>query len=183
MTKALNRSFLMALVLALGCGDDSTTTPDSGPGTRDSGPGTRDSGPPPGDSGPRMDTGMAGAGECTDAPDMMAIGRMDYQHNMMGMSNLDYGDIVTVCARDCFLGGMMMEPAFSTCTRGCVDDDTMMSASNECRDCFVARAVCAASNCALQCIDGGADCDMCQCDNDCVQDFDTCSGLMTSMCM
>jgi hypothetical protein len=174
----------MALVLALGCGDDDGTTPrDAGPGTRDTGMVGTDSGPPRDTGMGGMDSGMGGMGECTDAADMAAITRMDYQHNMMGMSNLDYGDIVTACARDCFLGGMMMEPAFSTCTRGCVDEDTMMSAQAPCRDCFVARAVCAASNCALQCIDGGKDCDMCQCDNDCVQDFDTCSGLMTSMCM
>jgi hypothetical protein len=180
MTHALNRTFLMALVFALGCGDDDGTTPprDGGPPRVDGGGGGDDAGGGDEDAGEPGDAGETPAGMCTNAPDLAAVMRMNYGDGM----DQTYGDIVTDCATGCYLGGMMTEPAFSTCTRECVDDDTMMSATTGCRDCYVARAICAVANCAAACLATEEMCTMCQCENDCVSNFNTCSGLGDDAC-
>jgi hypothetical protein len=181
MTHALNRTFLMALVFALGCGDDDGTTPprDGGPPRVDGGGGDDDAGGGDEDAGEPVDAGEAPAGMCTNASDMTAVTRTNYGTAM----DQSYGDVVTDCAVMCFLDpATMSEPEFSPCARDCVDEDTMMSASNGCRDCYVARAGCAAMNCAIPCLDGGDDCTMCQCENDCVSNFVTCSGLPDDSC-
>lgn len=186
----------MLALVGVGCGDDEdVVTTDSGTDAM-----TEDSGNQC--ANPYVAPTIPTTAACTNAADMTATQRPDYEFVPRGAdptpkTDLDYGEMVAECALECVFEGSAT--AVETCAQTCIDrslgSDTAVP-STACRGCYETSALCAAvtSGCAFSCAsDAEAPaCVSCICGKntkgpngaslDCIGDFELCAGVPSGRC-
>jgi len=170
---------------SLGCGDDSGVGRDAqADAPADRPQDTVCMAPEAGDAGPfncmLTDPTCTAPGMCCAPSDLSAV-----QDTYGDLDDQCYGHIVRDAATTCVLGGDQTQACIITEIDAALP---AMPVGATCKGCFAASALCGARNCVVPCLgtDTGA-CNRCLCGEnaagaDCLGDWETCSGLTTTLC-
>jgi len=112
---------------------------------------------------PEETEGELPEGACTNPEDMAIIESPD----------IDVDDVAATCGTGC-----IADPNPVECTSTCLQED--IGLSEECADCFGGIVFCTIDHCLTQCMldPEGDPCRTCLADAGCIDDFQTCSGIV-----